>query len=81
MVIPGWERKPFLVDTRALVSHYSFSTQHAEVHTDILPRYYSYANEFICPVSTGREKILEDSVIDWHNIAAEIAVDGEKHTG
>ncbi|KKZ65826.1 hypothetical protein EMCG_01211 [[Emmonsia] crescens] len=48
--IPKKLRRPVLVATGALASHYAFASQVDDLmQTDILSRYRAYANELICP--------------------------------
>ncbi|KAH9890866.1 hypothetical protein F4778DRAFT_372114 [Xylariomycetidae sp. FL2044] len=48
-LIPQRTGRPFLIDTRAVVSHYGFVTQQDGVSTtDILDRYRALANEAVC---------------------------------
>lgn len=43
-------RRPFVVDTRAVILHYSFGTQFEGVRkTDLLDRWRALANEIACP--------------------------------
>ncbi|PGG99059.1 hypothetical protein GX51_06476 [Blastomyces parvus] len=48
--IPKRLRRPVLVATGALASHYAFASQVNDLmQTDILSRYRAYANDLICP--------------------------------
>ncbi|KLJ05619.1 hypothetical protein EMPG_10896 [Blastomyces silverae] len=48
--IPKRLRRPVLVATGALASHYAFASQVNDLkQTDILSRYRAYANDMICP--------------------------------
>ncbi|OJD11301.1 hypothetical protein AJ78_07895 [Emergomyces pasteurianus Ep9510] len=50
MAIPKKLRRPVLVATGALASHYAFASQAEDLkNTDILSRYRAYANDLICP--------------------------------
>lgn len=41
--------RPFLLETRALVSHFSFGPQSEGLRrTDLLARYRGFANEMVC---------------------------------
>ena len=41
---------PFLVDSRAIVSHYAYKSQRIGMRwTDVLDRYRALANEIVCP--------------------------------
>ncbi|KAI9805927.1 MAG: hypothetical protein M1825_000541 [Sarcosagium campestre] len=46
--VPEKIHKATGVNTRALAAHFSFNTQHNLDETDLLARYQSYADEFIC---------------------------------
>ncbi|KAI1470340.1 uncharacterized protein F4812DRAFT_449895 [Daldinia caldariorum] len=49
VTIPKRMRRPFVIDTRAVVGHLSFYPQHEGVKTtDLLDRWRSFANEMIC---------------------------------
>ncbi|KAI0111470.1 hypothetical protein F4814DRAFT_356118 [Daldinia grandis] len=49
VTIPKRTRRPFIIDTRAVVGHLSFYPQHDGVKTtDLLDRWRSFANEMIC---------------------------------
>ncbi|KAI1660909.1 hypothetical protein F4813DRAFT_267767 [Daldinia decipiens] len=49
VTIPKRTRRPFIIDTRAVVGHLSFYPQHNGVKTtDLLDRWRSFANEMIC---------------------------------
>lgn len=53
--IPRRLGRPFVIDTRAVVAHGSFSTQHGGVRsTDLLDRWRAVANEMVCDVPGGR---------------------------
>ncbi|KAI1319589.1 hypothetical protein F5Y16DRAFT_390786 [Xylariaceae sp. FL0255] len=48
-LIPQKTGRPFIIDTRSVVSHFSFFTQSAEIRkTDLLDRWRAYANEAVC---------------------------------
>jgi hypothetical protein len=48
-LIPKKTGRPFIIDTRAVVGHFSFFTQIEEIReTDLLDRYRAYANEAVC---------------------------------
>lgn len=48
-VIPQETGRPFIIDTRAVVGHFSFFTQADEIRqTDLLDRWRAYANEAVC---------------------------------
>lgn len=50
--IPRRLKRPFIIDTRSVVSHLSFSTQKNEIYqTDLVDRYRALANEVACPAS------------------------------
>ncbi|KAI5919728.1 hypothetical protein F4810DRAFT_472482 [Camillea tinctor] len=50
-VIPKKTGRPFVIDTRAVVAHFSFSTQaEGMARTDLLDRWRAYANEAVCRV-------------------------------
>lgn len=38
----------FFINTKSIVAHYTFMTQHDLVATDLLDRYRAYANEMVC---------------------------------
>lgn len=38
----------FFINTKAIVAHYTFMTQHDLGATDLLNRYRAYANEMVC---------------------------------
>ncbi|KAI0597139.1 hypothetical protein F4775DRAFT_267142 [Biscogniauxia sp. FL1348] len=47
--IPKRTGRPFVIDTRAVVAHFSFSTQaEGMARTDLLDRWRAYANEAVC---------------------------------
>jgi hypothetical protein len=47
--IPKRTGRPFIIDTRAVVGHFSFFTQIEDIRqTDLLDRYRAYANEAVC---------------------------------
>ncbi|KAI1181004.1 hypothetical protein F4777DRAFT_182606 [Nemania sp. FL0916] len=47
--IPKRTGRPFIIDTRAVVGHFSFFTQAEEIgQTDLLDRYRAFANEAVC---------------------------------
>ncbi|KAI3319951.1 hypothetical protein HD806DRAFT_525245 [Xylariaceae sp. AK1471] len=47
--IPKRTGRPFIIDTRAVVGHFSFFTQAENIRqTDLLDRYRAYANEAVC---------------------------------
>ncbi|KAI0875306.1 hypothetical protein GGS24DRAFT_515627 [Hypoxylon argillaceum] len=47
--IPKKTGRPFIIDTRAIVGHFSFFTQATEIHqTDLLDRWRAFANEAVC---------------------------------
>lgn len=51
MEIPAQLGRPFLVNTKSLVAHYSFGPQFGGMErTDVRKRYRAYANEKICKV-------------------------------
>ncbi|KAI1738264.1 hypothetical protein F4680DRAFT_467480 [Xylaria scruposa] len=53
--IPQSLQRPFVIDTRAVVSHLSFFPQHDGIRqTDLLDRWRAFANEFICPVDNQK---------------------------
>ncbi|KXJ90791.1 hypothetical protein Micbo1qcDRAFT_163417 [Microdochium bolleyi] len=46
---PRQLRRPFVIDTRVIVAHLSFYTQHGGIKTtDILDRWRAFANEMVC---------------------------------
>ncbi|KAI1435078.1 hypothetical protein GGR50DRAFT_659301 [Xylaria sp. CBS 124048] len=48
--IPKRVKRPFVIDTRAVVGHLSFFPQHDGIQkTDLLDRWRAFANELICP--------------------------------
>lgn len=55
MMLPEGAMEPFLVDSHALIGHYSFSTQREILKTDILPRYLDYANENVCAADNQKK--------------------------
>lgn len=61
-VVPKMKRMPVLVDTGAVVSHYSFHDQVRELseRTDVLERYRLLANERVCGV--GNQKVPFEGV-------------------
>ncbi|KAI1318872.1 hypothetical protein F5Y16DRAFT_111832 [Xylariaceae sp. FL0255] len=51
VTIPRRHNRPFVIDTRAVVGHFSFYPQHDGIRrTDLLDRWRAYANEMVCPV-------------------------------
>ena len=49
VTMPKRVKRPFVIDTRAIVSHFSFYPQHDGMkETDLLDRYRAYANEMVC---------------------------------
>ncbi|KAI0150597.1 hypothetical protein GGR57DRAFT_493096 [Xylariaceae sp. FL1272] len=49
--IPRKTGRPFIIDTRALVTHFSFFTQIDGIRqTDLLDRWRAYANEVVCEI-------------------------------
>ena len=59
MGLPKLTHETSLIDTRALVSHYSFDSQHELLHTDLLARYLDYANEMVC--ARDNQKVMHTS--------------------
>ncbi|KXJ90607.1 hypothetical protein Micbo1qcDRAFT_205428 [Microdochium bolleyi] len=52
VTIPKRTRRPILIDTRSVVSHYSFYIQLKSIRqTDLLDRYRALANEAACPAN------------------------------
>ncbi|KAI0391395.1 hypothetical protein F5Y17DRAFT_478687 [Xylariaceae sp. FL0594] len=52
--IPARLNRPFVIDTRAVVAHFSFFPQSEGVRrTDLLDRWRAFANEGVCPVVDG----------------------------
>ncbi|KAI0969136.1 hypothetical protein F4678DRAFT_182374 [Xylaria arbuscula] len=48
-LIPKETGRPFIIDTRAVVGHFSFYTQAEEIRkTDLLDRWRAFANEAVC---------------------------------
>ncbi|KAI1288998.1 hypothetical protein F5Y03DRAFT_388912 [Xylaria venustula] len=48
-LIPKETGRPFIIDTRAVVGHFSFFTQAEEIRqTDLLDRWRAFANEAVC---------------------------------
>ncbi|KAH7029401.1 uncharacterized protein B0I36DRAFT_325697 [Microdochium trichocladiopsis] len=55
VTIPLRTQRPFLVDTRSVVSHFSFGTQMEGMRqTDLIDRYRALANEVACPAKSPR---------------------------
>ncbi|KAI1775054.1 hypothetical protein F4818DRAFT_417628 [Hypoxylon cercidicola] len=49
VTVPMRTRRPFVIDTRAVVGHLSFYPQHDGVReTDLLDRWRAFANEMVC---------------------------------
>lgn len=49
VTVPRRERRPFVIDTRAVVGHLSFYPQHDGVReTDLLDRWRAFANDMVC---------------------------------
>lgn len=49
VTVPRRARRPFVIDTRAVVGHLSFYPQHDGVReTDLLDRWRAFANEMVC---------------------------------
>ena len=49
VTMPKRVQRPFVIDARAIVSHFSFYPQHDGMkETDLLDRYRAYANEMVC---------------------------------
>ena len=49
VTVPKRVKRPFVIDTRAVVSHFSFYPQYDGMReTDLLDRYRAYANEMVC---------------------------------
>lgn len=47
--LPKKTRRPFIIDTRAVVGHFSFNTQAEQIRqTDLLDRWRAFANEAVC---------------------------------
>lgn len=46
--LPQKLQRPFFINTKAIVAHYTFMTQHDLGATDLLNRYRAYANEMVC---------------------------------
>lgn len=62
VTLPHRTRRPLLIDTRAVVSHFHFYPQRTDVMmTDALDRYRAYANEKIC-ARGNKKKPLPTSV-------------------
>lgn len=63
-------KMPWLVDTRAIVSHFSFGSQHEVLKTDVLARYLGYANEMVCGTKRGGGRLrgwVESSMVRTGN--------------
>ncbi|KAI1273227.1 hypothetical protein F5Y07DRAFT_261162 [Xylaria sp. FL0933] len=53
--IPRRLRRPFVIDTRAVVGHLSFYPQHEGIRqTDLLDRWRAFANEMICTMDNQK---------------------------
>ncbi|MCJ1470359.1 hypothetical protein MMC07_009004 [Pseudocyphellaria aurata] len=46
--LPQKLQRPYLINTKASVAHFTFMTQHDLFATDLLDRYRAYANEMVC---------------------------------
>ncbi|KAI3332538.1 hypothetical protein F4824DRAFT_514359 [Ustulina deusta] len=54
--IPKRLRRPFVIDTRAVVGHLSFYPQHDGIRqTDLLDRWRAFANEMICTADNQKK--------------------------
>ncbi|ETS85654.1 hypothetical protein PFICI_03679 [Pestalotiopsis fici W106-1] len=57
VTIPLRLKKPCLINTRALVAHFSFGIQTEISHTDLLDRYRLYANEHVCAADNQKARL------------------------
>lgn len=64
-----------LVDTHAIISHFSFATTRELETTDLLERYRLYANEMVCTADNQRQALGNAYAID-----AKFTVVGEEKT-
>ncbi|KAI0380980.1 hypothetical protein F5Y04DRAFT_281326 [Hypomontagnella monticulosa] len=54
--IPARLGRPFVIDTRAVVGHYSFFTQYEGIRqTDLLDRFRAFANEHVCTAANRKK--------------------------
>lgn len=58
--------EPFLIDTGAVVAHFSFGSQHELLQTDLLERYLSYANEMVCGQGNQKEMLVSNMTRTIH---------------
>ena len=65
VTIPKALKRPCIIDTHALVSHFSFGTTPELEKTDLLERYRLYANEKVCAVDNQKKK-LEPQFYVYH---------------
>jgi hypothetical protein len=63
--IPKALKKPCLIDTHAVVAHFSFGRTPELETTDLLDRYRLYANEMVC-TKDNQKKRLDDKFMVWH---------------
>jgi len=58
--------EPFLIDIGAVVSHFSFGSQHELLQTDLLERYLGYANEMVCGANNQKGMITSNMTRTIH---------------
>ena len=66
LIVVGWVA--CLVDTRAVIGHFSFGATPELETTDVLNRYMAYANEMVCS-KRNKKHILAPEYLDttpWH---------------
>ena len=65
VTIPKALKRPCLIDTHAVVGHFSFGTTPELEMTDLLERYRLYANEKVCSLD-NQKKRLDPKFYEYH---------------
>ena len=63
--IPEMLKRPCIVDTHAIIGHFSFGTTPELEATDLLQRYRLYANEKVCKAN-NQKKELDEKYRQFH---------------
>ena len=66
VAIPLALKRPCIIDTHAVVSHFSFGPTPELEKTDLLERYRLYANEKVCSRDNQKPK-LDAKWLEWHS--------------
>ena len=65
VLIPKTLKRPCIIDTHAIVGHFSFGTTPELEKTDLLERYRLYVNEKVCPPENQKQK-LDQKFLEYH---------------